>query len=160
MNRAHSPVVKVYKGTASRSRSELSRMYSPFDLSHTPFIPLPPGRYMVFRGANSDKDAFRKDPSSVPHIKYIDTERGTKLMVSGWWGLARKINYTGDWLMGLSWCLLTGFQTPVTYFYAIYFLVLLIHRADRDDHLCAIKYGHDWERYKAQVPYRFIPKVY
>jgi delta14-sterol reductase/lamin-B receptor len=24
------------------------------------------------------------------------------------WGLARKVNYSGDWLMGLSWCLLTG----------------------------------------------------
>ena len=29
---------------------------------------------------------------------------------SGWWGLARKINYTGDWLITLSWCLLCGFK--------------------------------------------------
>ena len=39
----------------------------------------------------------------------------------------RKINYTGDWLMGLAWCLVTGFDTFVTYFYAIYFAVLLVH---------------------------------
>lgn len=29
--------------------------------------------------------------------------------------------------MGLSWCLVTGFDTFVTYFYAIYFAVLLVH---------------------------------
>ena len=25
----------------------------------------------------------------------MTTKRGTRLLVSGWWGLARKINYTG-----------------------------------------------------------------
>ena len=107
---------------------------------------------------------------------------------SGWWGLARKINYTGDWLITLSWCLLCGFkvrstthhstglshfpcphrgppphlapqtshtsclllclclclcvcvgQSPVPYFQALYFLVLLVHRAIRDDHMCREK---------------------
>ena len=81
-------------------------------------------------------------------------------MVSGWWGWARKINYTGDWIMGLTWCLLCGFDAIIPYFYAIYFAVLLIHRAGRDDHSCAIKYGEDWERYKEKVPYKFIPFIY
>ena len=43
------------------------------------------------------------------------------------------------------------------YFYAIYFAVLLIHRAYRDDHFCAQKYGGDWAAYKKEVPYVFIP---
>ena len=34
------------------------------------------------------------------HIRTLQTARGTKLMISGWWGVARHINYTGDWLMG------------------------------------------------------------
>lgn len=37
----------------------------------------------------------------------------TKLLVSGFWGMARKINYTGDWCMGLAWCLLCGFESLV-----------------------------------------------
>ena len=45
------------------------------------------------------------------------------------------------------------------YFYAIYFAVLLIHRAYRDDHFCAQKYGGDWAAYKKEVPYMFIPYV-
>eukprot|EP00010_Vexillifera_abyssalis_P007141 CAMPEP_0201546794 /NCGR_PEP_ID=MMETSP0173_2-20130828/3159_1 /ASSEMBLY_ACC=CAM_ASM_000268 /TAXON_ID=218659 /ORGANISM="Vexillifera sp., Strain DIVA3 564/2" /LENGTH=363 /DNA_ID=CAMNT_0047955581 /DNA_START=190 /DNA_END=1278 /DNA_ORIENTATION=- len=110
--------------------------------------------YMVFRGANSQKDRFRRDPETMianKEIKYIDTKRGTRLIISGWWGMARKINYTGDWLMGLSWCAFTGFNSIVTYFYAIYFAILLIHRAIRDDHFCRQKYGADWDRYKKHV---------
>lgn len=41
-------------------------------------------------------------------IKTISTQRGTKLMVSGWWGIARHINYVGDWTMAWSWCLPCG----------------------------------------------------
>ena len=117
--------------------------------------------YFIFRGANGQKDAFRRDPSqkSVAHLKYLQTKRGTKLLTSGWWGMARKINYTGDYIMGLSWCLVCGFESIVPYYYAIYFAILLIHRSIRDDHMCQVKYGDDWETYKKQVPYRFIPGI-
>jgi len=55
-------------------------------------------RYCMFRGANGEKDAFRTNPNSPAsaHLQYIDTARGTRLLVSGWWGMARKINYTGE----------------------------------------------------------------
>ena len=115
--------------------------------------------YTVFRGANSQKDAFRRDPTSaeVAHLQWMPTKRGTKLLVSGFWGLARKVNYTGDWMMGLAWCLTCGFTSVVPYFYAIYFAVLLIHRAVRDDHFCSLKYGDDWAAYKKKVPAVFVP---
>jgi hypothetical protein len=40
---------------------------------------------------------FRSDRNNtaIKHLKTIKTARGRELMVSGWWGLARKINYTG-----------------------------------------------------------------
>jgi len=116
--------------------------------------------FVIFRGANGEKDQFRRDPThpSVASIKTLETKRGRKLMITGWWGLARKINYTGDWLMGLAWCLTTGFQTPLTYFYSIYFFILLVHRAWRDDEACLKKYGEeDWAKYKKAVPYIFVP---
>lgn len=118
--------------------------------------------YYIFRSANSEKDAFRSNPDApeVAHLRYLPTQRGTKLLISGWWGAARKINYTGDWLITLSWCLLCGFDSPIPYFQAIYFLILLVHRADRDDGFCAEKYGADWDEYKRQVPYRFVPFVW
>ena len=118
--------------------------------------------YWTFRGSNGQKDTFRRNPKdpSVAHLQTLSTKRGTKLIISGWWGFARHINYTGDWLMGLAWCLTTGFQTPITYFYAIYFLTLLVHRDARDHHSCQIKYGKDWDRYCKVVPYSLFPYLY
>jgi delta14-sterol reductase/lamin-B receptor len=115
--------------------------------------------YAIFRGANGQKDAFRRDPTdpAVAHLQYMETATGRRLLTSGWWGLARKINYLGDWLMSLSWCLCCGGASPVGYFYCTYFAILLIHRAARDDHMCSQKYGDDWERYKQKVPALFIP---
>eukprot|EP01012_Entosiphon_sulcatum_P034276 TRINITY_DN4344_c0_g1_i1.p1 TRINITY_DN4344_c0_g1~~TRINITY_DN4344_c0_g1_i1.p1 ORF type:complete len:435 (-),score=53.89 TRINITY_DN4344_c0_g1_i1:382-1686(-) len=117
--------------------------------------------YSVFRLSNSEKDRFRRNPKDphVAHLKTLDTKRGTRLLVSGWWGLARKINYTGDWLMGLSWCLYCGVYSPIPFFYAAYFLVLLVHRAIRDDGMCRAKYGDDWTKYKRLVPKLFIPYI-
>lgn len=41
--------------------------------------------------------------------------------------------------MGVSWSLATGFNTPITYFYPVYFFVLLVHRQLRDDEMCEVK---------------------
>jgi len=118
--------------------------------------------YAIFRGANSQKDAFRTNPSdpAVRHLEYLETARGSKLLVSGWWGIARHINYFGDMLMGLAWCLPCGFDSPVPYFYAVYFVVLLVHRDMRDEAKCALKYGADWDKYCRLVRSRIIPYVY
>ncbi|GMH35464.1 hypothetical protein BSKO_03332 [Bryopsis sp. KO-2023] len=118
--------------------------------------------YAIFRGANSQKDQFRRDPRhpSVSHLKTMKTERGRELIISGWWGMARHINYTGDWLMSLAWCLTTGFVSLVPYFHAVYFAILLIHRDLRDGLSCRLKYGKDWDKYCGKVRYRFIPWVY
>ena len=118
--------------------------------------------YYVFRGSNLQKDQFRRDPlhPSVRHLKTLSTKRGTKLLISGWWGICRHPNYVGDLLMALSWCLLCGFNNILPYFYVIYFTVLLIHRQLRDEENCGKKYGKDWERYCQIVKWRLIPGIY
>jgi steroid 5-alpha reductase family enzyme len=118
----------------------------------------------VFRSANSQKDTFktnREDPS-VKHLRVVKVSADGKraLLAGGWWGLARHVNYFGDWLMALAWCLPTGFGSPVPYFYAAYFAVLLVHRERRDDEKCSLKYGAKWDEYRALVPWRIIPYVY
>ncbi|KAI9262688.1 ergosterol biosynthesis ERG4/ERG24 [Sporodiniella umbellata] len=90
-------------------------------------------------------------------LSYMETQSGTKLITSSWWGKARHINYFGDWLMALSWSLPCGFGSVVPYFYPLYFAVLLYHRERRDDCKCLKKYGDDWKRYSSIVPYRIIP---
>ncbi|KAH8831352.1 ERG4/ERG24 ergosterol biosynthesis protein [Flagelloscypha sp. PMI_526] len=115
--------------------------------------------FYIFRTANGEKNDFRngKNPKN---LQYMTTETGTKLLTSGWWGRSRHPNYFGDLLMGLAWSLPTKFETPLTYFYVIYFAVLLAHRQNRDDEACSKKYGKDWEKYKKLVPWKIIPYVY
>ncbi|KAJ5626176.1 hypothetical protein N7510_002485 [Penicillium lagena] len=147
--------------------------------------------YSIFRGANNQKNRFRTNPDDpkLKHIKYIETASGSKLMTSGWWGLARHINYLGDWTMSWAYCLPTGvagyviiesinpgtgnlqkqaLQTAeargwgmiLTYFYMLYFAILLIHRERRDEEKCKKKYGADWDRYTSMVRSRIIPGIY
>jgi len=115
--------------------------------------------YYIFRTANGEKNDFRNG-RNPKNLKYFTTERGSKLLISGWWGASRHPNYFGDLLMALAWSFATGFDTPITYFYPVYFLVLLIHRQVRDDENCHKKYGKDWDKYKQMVPYRIIPYIY
>lgn len=150
--------------------------------------------FFIFRSANSEKNAFRTKPDDpkVSHLKYIETEAGSKLLISGWWGIARHINYLGDWIQSWPYCLptgLAGYQILsagsqaegahvmhdgreviqgeakgwgmlITYFYILYFAILLIHRDGRDDEKCFRKYGEDWQKYKKIVRYRIVPGIY
>ncbi|KAG0293594.1 erg24, C-14 sterol reductase [Dissophora globulifera] len=119
--------------------------------------------YYIFRGANGQKDKFRRYGASAPQnkgLKYMETASGSKLLISGWWGTARHINYFGDWLMALAWSLPCGLATPIPYFYPIYFAILLIHRDLRDEEKCHKKYGKDWDKYCEIVRWRIIPYIY
>jgi delta14-sterol reductase len=119
--------------------------------------------YGIFRLSNIQKHRFRKDPQRPVwgrKPEYLTTARGSLLLTSGWWGIARHINYFGDLLMGLAWCLPTLFEHPLPYFYIVYFTILLVHRERRDNAACQAKYGADWDRYRAKVRWRIIPGLY
>jgi protein-S-isoprenylcysteine O-methyltransferase Ste14 len=119
--------------------------------------------YVIFRGANLQKNRFRCQPERPiwgRPAQYIVTERGALLLTSGWWGLSRHMNYFGDLLMGLAWCLPCLFGSPLPYFYIFYLTVLLVHRERRDYAKCVDRHGKDWEVYCAKVHYRIIPGVY
>ena len=119
--------------------------------------------YGLFRSANIQKHRFRRDPGRPVWGRppaYIQTTNGALLLTSGWWGVARHLNYFGDLLMGLAWCLPTGFQHPLPYFYIVYFLILLVHRERRDHRMCLAKYGRDWEAYCQRVRWRIVPGLY
>lgn len=119
--------------------------------------------YAIFRGANLQKHRFRTNPDRPVWGRpaaHIRTASGALLLTSGWWGLARHLNYFGDLLMGLAWCLPAGLARPVPYFYIVYFSGLLLHRERRDHGMCVQKYGEDWEVYCRKVPWRIIPGLY
>ncbi|KAF8864174.1 Delta(14)-sterol reductase-like protein [Acephala macrosclerotiorum] len=53
-----------------------------------------------------------------------------------------------------------GWGMLFTYFYLVYFAILLVHREARDEAKCERKYGADWKRYCEKVRYRIIPGIY
>lgn len=119
--------------------------------------------YYLFRSANIQKHKFRLDPDTAIWGRkpdYIRTERGALLLTSGWWGVARHINYLGDLMMALAWCLPCLFVHALPYFYFVYFTILLVQREWRDNALCAAKYGQDWVEYCRRVRWRILPGVY
>ncbi|KAM4617396.1 delta(14)-sterol reductase TM7SF2 isoform 1-T2 [Discoglossus pictus] len=118
--------------------------------------------YIIFRGSNSQKNAFRRNPSDpkVAGLETIPTATGKRLLVSGWWGLVRHPNYLGDLTMALAWSLPCGLSHILPYYYVIYFTALLIHREARDEHQCMKKYGLAWQEYCRRVPYRIFPYIY
>ncbi|KAF2742937.1 ERG4/ERG24 ergosterol biosynthesis protein [Sporormia fimetaria CBS 119925] len=157
--------------------------------------------YYIFRAVNNEKNRFRTDPNDprIKHLKYMETAAGSKLLITGWWGRARHINYLGDWLMSWAYVLPTamagfviknvaehplkaarsdalfyrgtygkyavpdgaqGWGMLFTYFFMLYFAVLLIHRERRDEEKCRRKYGKDWDKYCELVPWRIVPYIY
>ena len=119
--------------------------------------------YAIFRASNIQKHRFRRDPTRPVWGRppeYIRTAVGSLLLTSGWWGLARHLNYLGDLVMALAWCLPTGFEHPLPYFYFAYMILLLVHRERRDHDVCRAKYGADWDAYCRKVRWRIVPGVY
>lgn len=133
--------------------------------------------YYVFDTANSQKNRYRMKKMGVPediirrnafpqfswgyieNPRTIKSERG-ELFVDGWWGKARKMNYTADTVMALLYGLACGFENFIPYFYFFFFLGMLSHRSARDDAQCRKKYGPLWQEYLRLVPHKFIPGLF
>jgi delta24(24(1))-sterol reductase len=116
----------------------------------------------MFRGMERGYDLHRKTFPQLPwkfveNPKKIETDTGDAILADGWYGLARKIHYTADAYFAICWGLITGFQSPFPWFYPVFFLLMIIHRATRDIQRCRAKYGEAWKEYERRVPYLFIP---
>lgn len=116
---------------------------------------------MQCRGTYVTSKAFPQLPwGTLKNPQYLLSENGDKLLIDGWWRYARKIHYTADIIMALTWALSCGFGGMLPYLYPLFFLLMITHRYQRDTRRCIKKYGIDWENYKKAVPYKFIPYIY
>lgn len=110
----------------------------------------------VFRGANKQKHTFKVDPGAAI---WGETPRllGGRLLVSGWWGIGRKINYTGELTVYFSIAATAGLSHIGPFLVPLWLLGLLLHRAWRDEQRCSAKYGDLWTEYCRAVPARMLP---
>lgn len=115
--------------------------------------------FWLFRGANSQKDRFKSDPRAMIWGKPAESLDG-RLLVSGFWGIGRHLNYTGEICIYLAFALTTGFSSWVPFLLPAWIASLLGHRSRRDERRCQAKYGELWARYRQRVPCCMIPFVY
>lgn len=113
----------------------------------------------IFREANWQKDRYKQDPHAKIWGKPAKTIGG-KLLISGWWGIGRKLNYTGELGVYLSFALCAGVSHWQPFLVPLSLLLLLTQRAARDDKKCRAKYGPLWEEYCRTAKFRMIPFVY
>tara|TARA_R110002126_G_scaffold239409_1_gene382634 strand:+ start:60484 stop:61782 length:1299 start_codon:yes stop_codon:yes gene_type:complete len=131
--------------------------------------------YYVWDTANSQKNRFRMQQrgtfvqrkafpqlpwGTLKNPTYIKTASGSMLLTDGWYRFGRKIHYTADIFMAMTWALSCGFSSFLPYLYPLFFISMISHRYTRDMERCAQKYGADWDVYCKTVKYTFIPYIY
>lgn len=110
------------------------------------------------RGKKVERNAFPQMPwRKLDNPKTIKVADGNDLLCDGWYKYARKIHYTSDMYFALCWGLVTGFDSPFPWFYPVFFVIMIAHRAARDVQRCRERYGEAWVEYEKTVPYLFIP---
>ena len=119
--------------------------------------------WILARGANMQKYFFKRNTKRkfLWIVPETITDGNKTLLVNGFWGVSRHVNYLGEILMAAGIILCTGYPGLIwPWLYPLYYVVLLFSRQIDDDKRCALKYGELWEIYVKKVPYRIIPYIY
>lgn len=118
------------------------------------------GHY-IFRESNWQKFDVRKYGSDVIIWRKKAKLLQGRLLISGFWGIGRHVNYTGEIMVYLSVALCCGTTSYVPYLLPLSLFILLSQRAARDDHRCRNKYGDKlWGEYCKIATFRMIPILY
>ena len=115
--------------------------------------------FWLFRGANEQKHRFKRDADIKIWRQPARTLDG-RLLVSGFWGIGRHLNYTGEICIYLAFALTTGSASWGPYLLPAWLAVLLWHRSIRDERRCRAKYGELWERYKQRARFSMLPFIH
>ncbi len=119
--------------------------------------------WTLTRGANMQKYFFKTRPGRkflwiAPEA--LSDGRHT-LLVNGFWGASRHINYLGEIVQALAIALVVGYPWVwMVWLYPVYYIGLLFSRQADDNKVCRAKYGELWDEYTAKVKYKIIPFVY
>ena len=118
------------------------------------------GHY-IFRESNWQKFNVRKYGTQAKVWGKTPVLLDGRLLISGFWGIGRHINYTGEILVYLSMALCSGTTSFVPYILPVSLVILLTQRAHRDDQRCRKKYGNKlWNQYCQKAKFRMIPLIY
>lgn len=128
------------------------------------------GGWVLTRGANLQKYVYKTRPAGTPFACGLvanGTVPGTRLLCTGFWGVARHVNYLGEILqavaLALPGCLVapTAGAAVLPWLYPLYYVALFVPRQADDDEQIRLKYGEGpFAEYVQRVPYRMVPGVW
>lgn len=122
------------------------------------------GGWLLARGANLQKYYFKTRPEQTtfgPFTQRALAAGEQRLLIGGFWGVSRHVNYLGELAMATGLTLCLGYPRAFwPWLYPLYYIALLVPRQIDDDKRCAQKYGALWAEYCRAVPYRIVPFVY
>ena len=119
--------------------------------------------WVLTRGSNMQKYLFKIAPGRTflwitPEVL---SDGDHTLLVNGFWGASRHINYLGETIQAVAIALASGyFGVWEVWLYPIYYVALFLSRQADDDRVCRAKYGELWDEYRARVRYRIVPGLY
>ncbi|HEY4267301.1 MAG TPA: hypothetical protein VGM94_03820 [Galbitalea sp.] len=119
--------------------------------------------WVLTRGANLQKYLFKTAPGRK--FLWITPEAlsdgNHSLLVNGFWGASRHINYLGEIIQAVAVAIAAGyFGVWEVWLYPIYYVALFLSRQADDDKVCRAKYGELWDAYTARVKWKVIPRLY
>jgi len=126
------------------------------------------GGWLLTRGANIQKFVFKRDPSRTSWLGLpMRVVPGTRLLCSGFWGLARHVNYCGEIVQAIALALpgslvaADRYYSALPWLYPLYYVAILLPRQVDDDLQIATKYGEAaFADYTKRVPYRVVPRLW
>jgi delta14-sterol reductase len=121
------------------------------------------GGWVLTRGANMQKWWFKTHPERK--FLWITPrsigDRDRRLLVNGFWGASRHINYLGEIIQAVAIALAPGwFGVWMVWLYPLYYVALFLSRQADDDKVCRAKYGPLWDEYTARVKWKIVPFIY
>lgn len=114
------------------------------------------------RNTNGNCTIWGKKPVTIlaDYCTTTGEDKKSLLLVSGWWGVSRHFHYIPELMAAFAWSIPALFDSALPYFYFVFLIILLFHRAVRDDVRCSEKYGTHWNEYCKKVPNKIVPFVF